>query len=142
MRRQFEFAVVVIVIAVLAILAMQALERTRGEVEEAGVQAEAASMRVQLMERLAHRATFGGPLPASDNPVDWIRMAPNNYRGAHDQAPVERRIWYYDKANQELIYAFDDGHRARFRLSRTAGGSGVRGVMGGVGLLRLEDVRQ
>lgn len=142
MRRQFEFAVVVIVIAVLAILAMQALQRARDEVEEAGVQAEAASMRAQLMERLAHHATFGGPLPASDNPVDWIRMAPNNYRGAHDRAPAERRIWYYNKAARELIYVFDDGHLARFRLSRTAGSSGVRGVMGGVGLLRIEDAGQ
>jgi hypothetical protein len=142
MRRQFEFAVVVIVVVVLAILAMQALQRTRGEVEEAGVQAEVASLRVQLMERLAHHATFGGALPSSENPVDWIRLAPNNYRGALDQAPVERRIWYYNKAARELIYVFDDGHQARFRLSRTAGGSGVRGVIGGIGLLRLEDARQ
>lgn len=142
MRRQFEFAVVVIVIAVLAMFAMQALQRVRGEVEEAGVQAEAAAIRAQLMERLAHRATFGGALPASNNPVDWIRMVPNNYRGAYDRAPAERRIWYYDKTAEELVYAFDDGHQARFRLSRTAAGSGVRGVMGGVGLLRLEDVRQ
>lgn len=139
MRRPFEFAVVVVLVAVLAILAMQALQRARGEVEEASVQAEAASMRAQLMERLAHRATFGGALPASDNPVDWIRLAPNNYRGAHDRPPAERRIWYYDKARQELIYVFDDGHHARFRLSRTAGGSGVRGVMGGVGLLRVAE---
>jgi hypothetical protein len=142
MRRQFEFAVVVILVAVLAILVMQALGRARSEVEEAGVQAEAAAIRVQLLERLAHRATFGGALPASDNPVDWVRLAPNNYRGAHDQAPVEQSIWYYDKAKQELIYVFDDGHRARFRLSRTAGDSGVRGTMGGIGLLRLEDARQ
>jgi type II secretory pathway pseudopilin PulG len=139
MRRQFEFAVVVIVIAVLAVLAMQALLRARGEVEEASVQAEAAAIRAQLMERLAHRATFGGPLPASDNPVDWIRLVPNNYRGALDRAPQERRIWYYDTAERELVYLYDDGHRARFRLSRAAGNSGVRGVMGGVGLLRLED---
>lgn len=139
MRRQFEFAVVVIVIAVLAVLAMQALQRARGEVEEASVQAEAASIRAQLMERLAHHATFGGPLPASDNPVDWIRLVPNNYRGALDRLPAERRIWYYDTAGQELVYVFDDGHLARFRLSRTAGSSGVRGVIGGVGLLRLEN---
>lgn len=142
MRRQFEFAVVVVVIAVLAILAMQALQRARDEVEAAGVQAEAASLRAQLMERLAHHATFGGPLPVSDNPVDWIRMAPNNYRGAHDRAPEERRIWYYNNAARELVYVFDDGHQARFRLSRTAGSSGVWGVMGGVGLLRIEDAGQ
>ncbi|KAB2912867.1 MAG: hypothetical protein F9K30_20355 [Dechloromonas sp.] len=142
MRRQFEFAVVVILVAVLAVLAMQALERARGEVEEAGVQAEAASIRAQLMERLAHRATFGGPLPASDNPLDWIRLVPNDYRGAFDQQPAERRIWYYDKSRQELIYVFDDGQLARFRLSRAAGSSGARGVIGGVGLLRLDGGRQ
>lgn len=141
MRRPFEFAVVVIVVAILAILAMQALQRVRGEVEEAGMQAEVASLRVQLMERMAHHATFGGPLPASENPVDWIRLVPNKYHGAHDRAPAERRIWYYNKAAQELVYVFDDGHQARFRLSRAAGSSGARGVMGGVGLLRLADTR-
>lgn len=138
MRRLFEFAIVVILIAILALFAMRALERVRGEVEEAGVQAEAAAIRAQLMEKLAHRATFGGPLPDSDNPVDWVRTQPNNYLGALDHQPAASRVWYYDKTRQELIYVFDDGHLARFRLSRDARGSGARGVIGGVGLLRLD----
>jgi hypothetical protein len=142
MRRQFEFAVLVIVIAVLAVLVMKALERTRSDLEEAGVQTEAAAIRVQLMERLAHRATFGGPLPDSDNPVEWIRMPPNNYLGALDRPPAEKSSWYYNKATRELVYALHDGRQARFRLSRTAGASGARGVMGGIGLLRIDDDRQ
>lgn len=139
MRRRFEFSVVVMLIAVLAWLVMMALQRTRSELEEAGVQTEVAAIRVQLMERLAHRATFGGPLPASDNPMKWIRTPPNSYLGAVDRVPAVKSAWYYNNATQELVYAFHDGRQARFRLSRTAGASGAPGVIGGIGLLRLDD---
>jgi len=38
-----------------------------------------------------------------------------------------------------LIYRFQDGHAARFKLSREAGRTEIRGVLAGVGLLRLSD---
>jgi hypothetical protein len=142
MRRQFEFAVVVMILTVLAVLLMQALERTRNELEDAGMQAEAASIRIQLMERMAHHATFGGVLPASDNPADWIRSPPANYLGALAQPPAARRVWYYNSGAQELVYVFNDGYQARFRLSRAAGARGAHGVMSGVGLLRVDPGRQ
>jgi hypothetical protein len=142
MRRQFEFAVVVVILAVLAVLLMQALEGTRNELEEAGMQGEVSAIRIQLMERMAHHATFGGILPASDNPADWIRTPPGNYLGVLTQPPEERRVWYYNKSAQELVYVFNDGYQARFRLSRAAGARGAHGVISGVGLLRVDPGRQ
>lgn len=139
MRRYFEFAVVALVLSVLLILLSQSLGRAQREMEEAGVQAEAAAVRSQLLERLAHREVFGGGLPQSANPLDWAVNRPPNYLGERDGQPAEEAVWYFDKKAGELVYRFHDGHLARFLLSRTAGGSDARGVIAGVGLLRLND---
>lgn len=139
MRRYYEFAVVVVLISILAVVLMHALGRARGDMEEAMVQAEAAAIRSQLLETVAHRETFGGALPQSDNPLDWVAAVPPDYRGALDQAPQEKGIWYFDRQAGELVYRFRDGHAARFRLSREAGKTESRGVLAGVGLLRLNN---
>ena len=106
---------------------------------QAGVQAEAAAIRTQLLEAVAHRETFGGQLPASDNPMDWIAARPYNYIGERGSMPLESSVWYFDKNTKILAYRFRDGHLARFRLSREAGASSLRGVVAGIGLLRLDD---
>lgn len=141
MRRYYEFAIVIVLLGILAVVLMQGLGKVRGEMEEAGVQVEAAAIRSELIEVVVHRETFGGVLPKSDNPVEWVATTPRNYRGAVDQAPEEDAVWYFDRSTKELVYRFRDGHRARFRLSRDAGRSGSRGVVAGVGLLRLDDQR-
>ena len=139
MRRYYEFAVVVVIISVLALVLINALGRAQTDMEEAMVQAEAAAIRSQLLEVLAHREGFGGTLPKSDNPLDWVATLPPNYRGALDRAPAEEGIWYFDTGTGELVYRFQDGHSARFRLSREAGRTDSRAGLAGVGLLRLSD---
>lgn len=142
MRRYYEFAVVVVLVGILAIALMKSLGQTRRDMEEAGVQVEAAVIRTELLEVLAHRESFGGSLPKSDNPVDWVSTRPRNYLGALDAMPEEKAVWYFDRRVNELVYRFDDGHQARFRLSREAGRTTARGVIAGVGLLRLDDKRE
>lgn len=139
MRRYYEFAVVVVVISILALVLMQALERTRLDMEEAMVQTEAAALRLGLMEVVAHRETFGGALPMSSNPVDWVATRLENYVGVLDSVPGSKSVWYFDRQTDELIFLFRDGHRARFRLSRDANVDSAKAVVAGVGLLRLED---
>lgn len=139
MRRYFEFAVVALVLSVLAIVLTLSLGRAQRDMEEAGVQAEAAALRTQLIERLAHRETFGGALPKSDNPLDWVDSKPLNYLGELDAPPAESGAWYFDRQVGELVYRFRDGHHARFQLSRAAGSRDGQGVLAGVGLLRLPD---
>lgn len=139
MRRYLEFAVVALVLSVLVILLTQSLGGAQRGMEEAGVQAEAAGLRAQLIERLAHRETFGGGLPQSDNPLDWVSNRPPNYLGEREGVPTEVTVWYFDKKAGELVYRFRDGHLARFQLSRAAGSRDGRGVLAGVGLLRLND---
>jgi hypothetical protein len=142
MRRYYEFAVVVILIGILALLLMRALERARGDMEETIVQTEAAAMRMGLIEVVAHRETFGGELPKSSNPVDWVATPPANYVGEHDGRPEGKSVWYFDRQAKELVFLFRDGRRARFRLSRDASVDSQKAVVAGVGLLRLEDQRE
>jgi len=139
MRRYYEFAIVVLLISVLALVLLKALGRAGSEMEEASVQADAAAIRVGLMEVVAHRETFGGSLPKSENPVDWVANRPANYLGAVDGVPDGKSVWYFDQGAKELVYRFRDGHRARFRLSRDGNVDSPRAVVSGVGLLRLED---
>lgn len=139
MRRYYEFALVVILVSIMALVLLRALGSAQSDMEEAGVQAEAAAIRTQLLEAVAHRETFGGQLPASDNPMDWIAARPYNYIGERGSMPLESSVWYFDKNAKILAYRFRDGHLARFRLSREAGASSLRGVVAGIGLLRLDD---
>ncbi len=139
MRRYYEFAVVVILVSILALVLLGALGTAQKDMEEAGVQAEAAAIRTQMLETVAHRETFGGQLPKSDNPMDWITARPYNYLGERDGMPAESGVWYFDKNAKILAYRFRDGHLARFRLSRDAGRSDLRGIVAGIGLLRLDD---
>lgn len=139
MRRYYEFAVVVILISLLALVLLRALDRARSELDEAGLQADVAAIRMGLIEVVAHRETFGGVLPTSENPVDWVANRPANYLGEVDRVPGEKSVWYFDRQAKELVYRFRDGHRARFRLSRDINVDSERVVVAGVGLLRLED---
>lgn len=142
MRRYYEFAIVVVLIGVLALVLLQALGRTGGTLEEAGVQSEVSAIRIGLMEVVAHRETFGGSLPQSDNPIDWLGNRPGNYLGELDSEPDKKSVWYFDRRARELVYRFRDGHRARFKLSRDSRIDSQRAVIAGVGLLRLDDQRE
>lgn len=137
MRRYYEFALIVVIVGILATLLLYVLNDIQGDMEEAAVQAEVASIRSQLLERVAHREAFGGRLPDSDNPLEWISNRPPNYAGALDLPPVNNGVWYFDTRSRELVYRFRDGHLAQFRLSRSASRENGRGVMAGVGLLSL-----
>ena len=137
-RRKYEFAVLVLVVGALALFLLRALDDAQEAVEEANVQAEAAALRVELLDALAHREAFGGALPAGDNPLRWTGRQPAAYLGELDAVPVARGVWYFDRAHGELVYRFKSGREARFRLVRGAAAAGVAGTLGGVGLLRVD----
>ena len=137
-RRKFEFAVLVLIVGALALFLLRALDGARQEVEEATVQSEVAALRVELLDALAHREAFGGALPTGDNPLRWVGREPAGYLGELDAAPAARGVWYFDRANGELVYCFRSGRESRFRLVRGAEAAGVAGTLGGVGLSRVD----
>ena len=103
MRRYYEFAIAVTLIAVVSLFLLASLDSVRSDMEEALVQSEAASMRLELAEAVVHRVASSGSLPQSNNPVDWVASKPASYRGAFDTAPDERSIWFFDRQAGELI---------------------------------------
>jgi hypothetical protein len=94
MRRYYEFAIAVILVSVLALVLMRALGSSQRDIEEAALQVEVAAIRTQILEALAHRETFGGDLPPSDNPMVWISARPHNYIGEREGAIQESGVWY------------------------------------------------
>ncbi|MDX9706644.1 MAG: hypothetical protein RBT86_03595 [Azospira sp.] len=136
--RKLEFAVVTIVVCALLAFLLDALDDTRQEVEEAAVQAEIAALRIELLDRLAHREGFGGTPPASDNPVVWAGRRPTPYVGEVDtpESAVGRGIWFYAQDGKTLVYRFHSGEEWRYRLTRSTGGDSVA-VLGGIGLARV-----
>ena len=141
MRRLLELFAVTVLLSVLTLFILQAIERTRDEVERVSVQGDVAALRAQLMERMAHHAAFGGALPASDNPVDWVRQPPASYAGENKQCPAARSTWYFNPAPGSLNYCLRNGGEVRYRLTRIGSSSDARGIIGGVGLVRMDDNR-
>lgn len=137
MRRYYEFAIAITLIGAVSLFLLASLDAVRNDMEEALVQSEVASMRLELAEAVVHRVASGGGLPQSNNPVDWVASKPASYRGALDAPPEERSVWYYDRQAGELIYRFHDGHGARFRLGR-GNSHDERLVISGISLQRLD----
>lgn len=137
--RKYEFSVLVGIIGILALVLFGALDRIRDEFEEAAMQSEAAAIRVELLDRLAHREAVGGKLPASDNPLRWITRQPAGYVGELDTPPSQGGVWYFDRRRDELVYRFRSGGEARFRLVRGRDAANVLGGLAGVGLRRVDD---
>jgi hypothetical protein len=140
MRRYYEFAIAITLIGVVSFFLLASLDSVRSNMEEALVQSEAASMRLELAEAVVHRAVSNGSFSPGNNPVDWVANKPANYRGAFDAPPDERSIWYFDRQAGELVYRFHDDRRARFRLGY--GGGDGRLVISGISLQRLDRQRE
>lgn len=136
--RKFEFFVVVVILGVLLAFLLNSLERVQREMEEASVQSEVSALRVELLDRLAHHETFGGPLPQGENPVIWTGRQPAGYVGELDKPPVGQGVWYYNTAEKALIYRSRYAGDLKFRLTREGGRQGAPAVLAGVGLMRLE----
>ena len=136
--RKYELPLLVAIIGILSVLLLNALESMRAEIEEAAMQSEVAALRVELLDRLAHRQRVGGPLPVSPNPLRWVERTPQNYLGERDSAPEETGVWYFDTRREVLVYRFRAGHEAVFRLIRGREASGVAANLGGVGLQRVD----
>ncbi|MCH2220396.1 MAG: hypothetical protein MK097_08760, partial [Dechloromonas sp.] len=76
MRRYYEFAIAITLIAAASLFLLASLDSVRSDMEEALVQSEAASMRLELAEAVVHRVTSSSGLPQSNNPVDWVASKP------------------------------------------------------------------
>lgn len=136
--RGLESVLLVGLICVLIFALLRSVDRMRESVEESVVRSEEAALRIELLDRLSHRELYGGGLPESNNPLQWIARRPDAYIGELETAPAVSNVWYFDRPSQLLVYRFRSGREACFRLVRKAEVANVRGGLAGVGLLRID----
>ena len=137
-ERKLEYFVVAVVLSVAVTVFLERVGSLQREIEEAAVQSEVSALRVEILDRLSHREVFGGPLPASENPVDWAGRQPQPYAGSLDGPPQETGVWYFDTSARVLVYRSRHDADFRFRLVRGAGREQASAVLAGVGLIRIE----
>lgn len=138
-KKKLEIFVVVAIVGVLMAFLLNSIENMQREMEAASVQSEIGALRVELLDKLAHREAFGGPLPSGENPVVWAERQPEGYIGERNSPPVERGVWYYDVGQKALIFRSHHSGDLKFRLTRESGRQGAPAVLAGVGLMRLEN---
>ncbi len=107
----FELVVYIISVAIIYSVAANRFSQFPAAAERASFisvtsQIQAA-LNLQSMELAINGA--GRELSALDggNPMDYLLETPSNYLGAFDlvdESRLQRRSWYFDNANDELVY--------------------------------------
>ena len=68
-----------------------------------------------------------------------IMEKPENYIGERSQAPKsDKEIWYFDTEKKQLIYIFNNGQQAAYKLAGTAGQASAFLVSAGVSIGGLD----
>jgi len=122
---RFDFAVTLTVIAILATLLLGYLNKAQNDIEKVIVETELNSLRLSLAEYWVDKSLKNQSIDSealkNSNPMLLIAERPENYIGEFSEAPSDgKEVWYFDTKKKQLIYVFNDGYQARYRLSSTA----------------------
>lgn len=123
---RFDFAVTLTVIGILATLLLGYLNKAQNDIEKVIVETELNSLRLSLAEHWVDESLKNQSIKSevlkNGNPMLLIAERPDNYIGEFSEVPSNKKeVWYFDTRKQQLIYVFNDGSQARYRLSSTAG---------------------
>jgi hypothetical protein len=138
---RFDFAVSICMIAMLAAMLLVGLNRAQSQAEAVTMEIDVANMRWGLRELWAHRNATGQSLDVSEidnaNPLQLLNDRPKNYSGEYAQTPAgAQSVWYFDSQARRLVYVFNDGRQARYRLTGTAKlNRASLGAVGGIDLV-------
>ncbi|MEQ8315135.1 MAG: hypothetical protein RL839_06705 [Gammaproteobacteria bacterium] len=107
----FELVVFIICVAIIYAAAARRFTEFPGEAERANFVAVAAQIQtgINLELMVAMTRGQGGAIRAmaNSNPMDLLLDPPSNYLGSFDfvdKSSIERRSWYYDQSQNELVY--------------------------------------
>lgn len=119
---RYDFAVTLTVIGILATLLLSSLNKAQNEIEKLVVATELKSMRLSLAEawidKNVRNQPINGALLQDSNPMLLMNEKPKNYLGEFAEKPIDRiEVWYFDTTKKRLIYVFNDGEHATYRLS-------------------------
>jgi hypothetical protein len=123
---RFDFAVTLTVIGILASLLLSYLNKAQNDIEKVIIDTELNSLRLSLAEYWVDKSlkyqSIDSKALKDSNPMLLIAERPENYIGEFTEVPSNKKaVWYFDTAKKQLIYIFNDGQQARYRLSSTAG---------------------
>ena len=97
-------------LAVLAITLIGRVLTAEEYAEKSAMELTIAHMRAGLRAQvgallIADRVSEIGAL-AGGNPVDWLKVPPENYIGEYDEKPAgdTEGAWYFDAKRRELVY--------------------------------------
>jgi type II secretory pathway pseudopilin PulG len=123
---RFDFAVTLTIIGILATLLLGYLNKAQQDIEKLMVETELNSLRLSLAEAWVHRSVSNQSIDSAalqgSNPMLLVAEKPKNYIGEFAKTPSQSKdIWYFNTTKKQLIYVFNDGSQARYRLSKAAG---------------------
>jgi hypothetical protein len=123
---RFDFAITLTVIGILATFLIGYLNNAQNDIEKIIVETELNNLRLSLAEYWVDESLKNQSIKSevlkNGNPMLLIAERPENYIGEFSEAPSNKKeVWYFDTKKKQLIYVFNDGRQARYRLSSTAG---------------------
>lgn len=143
---RFDFAVTLTIIGILATLLLGYLNKAQKDIEKVIVDTELNSLRLSLAEHWVDKSLKNQSIDSEalkdSNPMLLIAERPENYIGEFSETPSDgKEVWYFNTKKKQLIYVFNDGRQARYRLSSTTGQAKASLLTVG-GLDLVEDVTE
>lgn len=123
---RFDFAITLTVIGILATLLLGYLNKAQNDIEKVILETELNNLRLSLTEYWVDESLKNQSIKSealkNGNPMLLIAERPDNYIGEFSEAPSNKKeAWYFNTTKKQLIYVFNDGDEARYKLSSTAG---------------------
>lgn len=111
----FELVVFIIAVAIIYAYAANRFADFPGQAERANFLAVTTQIKSAVNLEMLYGVGVGrisSPQKLEGaNPMDLLLEPPSNYIGAFDAvdtARLDRRVWYFDRRNQELVYLVND----------------------------------
>jgi hypothetical protein len=141
---RFDFTVMLCIIGVLATLLLHYLNEAQADIEKVILKTELNNLRLGLAEAWIHKSVTYQPIDIEalkdSNPMLLIATRPENYIGESSLAPkASKAIWYFDTRKKQLIYVFNDGQQAAYKLVGTTEKTSASLVsVGGIDLVLVD----
>ncbi len=124
--QRINFAVTLCIIGILATWLLHYLDEKKAEIEKVVLKTELNNLRLSMAETWVHKSVTNQSIDIetlkNSNPMLLITERPENYIGERSQAPkTDKEIWYFDTQKKQLIYIFNNGQQAAYKLAGTAG---------------------
>ena len=111
----FELVVFILCVAIIYAYAANRFAEFPGQAERANFLAITTQLQsainMEMMFVLGGQHTGSAQKMEGANPMELMLEPPNNYLGAFDVVDTERlprRVWYFDRLKQELVYLVND----------------------------------